>query len=43
MLNRINWRFLLGEFVVIVLGVLIALWVDQLREARVNAELARVS
>jgi hypothetical protein len=39
MSNRINWRFLLGEFVVIVLGVLIALWVDQLREARVNAEL----
>jgi len=39
MSNRFNWRFLLGEFVVIVLGVLIALWVDQLREARVNAEL----
>lgn len=39
MSNRFNWRFLLGEFVVIVLGVLIALWVDQLREARVNADL----
>jgi hypothetical protein len=36
---RFNWRFLIGEFVVIVLGVLIALWVDQLREARVNANL----
>ena len=39
MSNRFNWRFLLGEFVVIVLGVLIALWVDQLREARLNADL----
>jgi hypothetical protein len=39
MSNRFNWRFLLGEFVVIVLGVLIALWVDELREARVNAGL----
>jgi hypothetical protein len=39
MSNRFNWRFLLGEFVIIVLGVLIALWVDQLREARVNADL----
>jgi hypothetical protein len=39
MSNRFNWRLLLGEFVVIVLGVLIALWVDQLREARVNADL----
>ena len=39
MSTRPNWRLLLGEFVVIVLGVLIALWVDQLREARVNAEL----
>ena len=36
---RLNWRFLLGEFVVIVVGVLLALWVDQLREARVNAGL----
>lgn len=36
---RLNWRLLLGEFVVIVVGVLMALWVDQLREARVNAEL----
>jgi hypothetical protein len=39
MSTRLNWRFLLGEFVVIVVGVLMALWVDQLREARVNAEL----
>jgi len=37
--NRLNWRLLLGEFVVIVVGVLMALWVDQLREARVNAGL----
>jgi len=36
---RINWRFLLGEFVVIVVGVLMALWVDELREARYNAAL----
>jgi len=39
MSTRVNWRFLLGEFVVIVVGVLMALWVDQLREARDNAEL----
>ena len=39
MSTRLNWRFLLGEFVVIVVGVLMALWVDQLREARANAEL----
>jgi len=39
MSTRVNWRFLLGEFVVIVVGVLVALWVDQLREARVNAGL----
>jgi len=39
MKTHLNWRFLLGEFFVIVVGVLIALWVDQLREARVNAEL----
>lgn len=37
--TRLNWRLLLGEFVVIVVGVLMALWVDQLREARVNAGL----
>ncbi|MDX1406415.1 MAG: hypothetical protein R3192_17925 [Woeseiaceae bacterium] len=37
--TRRNWRFLLGEFVVIVVGVLMALWVDELREARSNAEL----
>jgi len=37
--TRINWRFLLGEFVVIVVGVLLALWVDELREARNNAAL----
>lgn len=39
MSGRLNWRLLCGEFVVIVVGVLIALWVDQLREARVNAGL----
>lgn len=39
MSTRLNWRLLLGEFVVIVVGVLVALWVDQLREARVNAGL----
>ena len=37
--GRLNWRLLFGEFVVIVVGVLMALWVDQLREARVNAGL----
>jgi len=36
---RLNWRLLLGEFVVIVVGVLMALWVDELREARDNAAL----
>lgn len=39
MSTRLNWRLLLGEFVVIVVGVLMALWVDQLREARVHAGL----
>ena len=39
MSTRLNWRLLLGEFVVIVVGVLMALWVDELREARDNAEL----
>ena len=39
MSSRVNWRFLIGEFVVIVVGVLMALWVDELREARDNAEL----
>lgn len=37
--SRLNWRLLVGEFIVIVVGVLMALWVDQLREARVNAGL----
>jgi hypothetical protein len=36
---RLNWRLLLGEFVVIVVGVLMALWVDELREIRDNAAL----
>ena len=36
---RLNWRLLLGEFIVIVVGVLMALWVDELREARFNAAL----
>ncbi len=39
MSNRRHWRLLLGEFVVVVAGVLMALWVDQLRESRVNAAL----
>jgi len=39
MSTRINWGHLLGEFVVVVIGVLIALWVDQLREARADAGL----
>jgi hypothetical protein len=39
MSTRINWRFLLGEFVVIVVGVLVALWVDQVRAARADASL----
>ena len=37
--TRLNWRHLLGEFVVIVVGVLVALWVDQLREAHDDAAL----
>lgn len=39
MSTRINWRLLLGEFIVIVVGVLMALWVDELRDARVDAAL----
>lgn len=39
MSTRLNWRLLLGEFIVIVIGVLMALWVDELREDRVNAAL----
>jgi len=39
MTMHLDWRRLLGEFVVIVFGVLVALWVDQLREARANAGL----
>lgn len=39
MATRLNWRLLLGEFIVIVVGVLMALWVDELREARYNAAL----
>ena len=39
MATRLNWRLLVGELVVIVVGVLMALWVDELREARVHAEL----
>ena len=37
--TRVNWRFLLGEFFVVVLGVLVALWVDEVKEARVEARL----
>jgi len=39
MSTRINWRFLLGEFFVVVIGVLVALWVDQVQTARADAEL----
>ena len=39
--TRLNWRFLLGEFFVIVVGVLVALWMDELQAARVDAELER--
>lgn len=39
MSNRLNWRRLFGEFFIVVVGVLIALWVDELREARVDAGL----
>jgi hypothetical protein len=38
-LNKLNWHRLLADFVVIVAGVLVALWVDQLRESRFNAAL----
>lgn len=34
-----GWRSLLGEFFVVVFGVLVALWVDAVKEARVDAEL----
>ncbi|CAN5636048.1 hypothetical protein BH23GEM3_BH23GEM3_02660 [soil metagenome] len=34
-----SWRFLLGEFFVVVLGVLVALWVDQVRSGRADAAL----
>lgn len=37
--TRLNWRFLLGEFVVIVIGVLVALWVDQFQASRADAKL----
>jgi hypothetical protein len=36
---RLNWRFLLGQFFIIVVGVLVALWVDQVRAARADAAL----
>jgi len=39
MSTRLNWRTLLGEFVVIVVGVLVALWVDEVKEARADARL----
>jgi hypothetical protein len=39
MSNRLNWRLLFGEFVVIVVGVLMALWVDEIRQARVEADM----
>jgi len=39
LIEHLNWRRLFGDFVIIVIGVLVALWVDQLREGRVNAGL----
>jgi hypothetical protein len=36
---RPNWRFLLGQFFTIVVGVLVALWADQVRAARADAAL----
>lgn len=39
MSTRLNWRFLLGEFFVVVTGVLVALWVDQGQAARADAQL----
>jgi hypothetical protein len=36
---RPNWRFLLGQFFTIVVGVLVALWADQVRAARAEAAL----
>lgn len=39
MSTRLNWRFLVGEFFVIVVGVLVALWVDQFQAARADADL----
>ena len=37
--NRRSWRALFADFVVVLFGVLVALWLDQLREARGNAAL----
>jgi len=37
--TRLNWRFFLGEFFVVVVGVLVALWVDQIQAARADASL----
>jgi hypothetical protein len=36
---RLNWRFLLGQFFTIVVGVMVALWADQVRAARADAAL----
>jgi hypothetical protein len=36
---RLNWRFLIGQFFTIVVGVLVALWVDQVRAAGAGAAL----
>jgi hypothetical protein len=36
---RLNWRLLLGQFFIIVVGVLVALWADQVRAARADASL----
>ena len=36
MATRIDWRFLIGEFFVVVIGVLVALWVDNLNSERLE-------
>lgn len=39
MSTHFNWRSLLGEFIVVVLGVLVALWLNEVKEARADAAL----
>lgn len=37
MSTHFRWRSLLGEFLVVVLGVLVALWVNEIKETRTDA------